>query len=56
MYANPHAIWVSGLVRQSDATTAIFEPGSDWGMPYAPDDGFSARWFQPDSRRHSASR
>jgi len=49
-------IWVAGLVRQSAATVAIFEPGSDCGMPYAPEDGFIARWFHPDSRCHSASR
>ena len=49
-------IWVAGLVRQSAATVAIFEPGSDCGMPYAPEDGFCAYGFQLLSRCQSESR
>ena len=49
-------IWVAGLVRQSEATVAIFEPGRDCGMPYAPEDGFCALGFQLLSRCQSESR
>src|SRR5690625_5064461 len=50
MYPSPHLIWVAGFVRQSLPALAIFEPGSAWGMPYAPEEGFEAEGFQPLSR------
>lgn len=49
-------IWVAGLVRQSEPAEAIFEPGSDCGMPYAPEEGFCACGFQLLSRCQSESR
>src|SRR5690606_13900215 len=34
----------------------IFPAGSAWGIPYAPEVGFLARWFQLLSRVHRLSR
>lgn len=56
MYCNPQMIWVSGFVLQSDAMVAILLPGSDWGIPYAPLDLFSAVCRQLDSFSHKARR
>src|SRR5699024_2172422 len=33
MEFRPQVIWVAGLVRQSEPAEAIFDPGSDCGMP-----------------------
>src|SRR4030095_11667867 len=42
MYLIPQMIWVAGFVLQSLPSLAIFEPGSAWGMPYAPELGLVA--------------
>ncbi len=56
MYPNPHLIWVAGLVCQSAPALAILLPGSDCGMPNAPEDAFIAEAFQPDSFIHKLDR
>lgn len=38
------------MVCQSEPAEAILLAGSAWPRPYAPDDGFVAWMFQPDSR------
>src|SRR4051812_1730764 len=52
MYDRPHLIWVVGFVFQSAPADAIFDPGSDCGMPVAPDDALYAFSFQPLSPFH----
>ena len=47
---------MAGLVSQSLPALAIFQPGSDWGMPYAPDDGLLARPAGLSSRVRSRER
>lgn len=47
---------MAAFVFQSCPADAILLPGSDWGMPYAPEDGFVAFHCQPDSRVQSLSR
>ncbi len=42
MYEIAHRSWVTGLVRQSGTIVAIYEAGSDCGIPYAPDVGLTA--------------
>src|SRR5215510_2606549 len=56
MYPRPQVICVAAFVRQSAPADAIFEPGSDCGMPYAPEDAFWALTRQPDSLVQSLSR
>lgn len=56
MYRNPHLTWVIGFVRQSEPALAIFCAGSACGIPYAPEEGFLARWFQLLSRFHRVTR
>jgi len=52
MYPRPHLIWVAASVCQSGPALAIFDPGSAWGMPYAPVDGLLAVTFHPLSPAH----
>src|SRR5215831_6788093 len=56
MYRRPQRIWVLALLRQFGPAEAILAPGRAWGMPYAPEYGFSANLFQPLSRFHSQFR
>src|SRR6187551_948803 len=56
MYPRPHLIWVAGSVAQLGPAEAIFEPGSAWGMPCAPEEALCAAGFQWLSRFHSESR
>ena len=56
MYCRPHLIWVAGLLCQSEPALAILEPGSDCGMPYAPEEPLVACAFQPLYLVHSESR
>src|SRR5947209_2699736 len=56
MYFSPQSIWVAASVFQSEPSLAIFLPGRACGMPYAPDDGFSASTRQPLSRSQSLTR
>lgn len=39
MYRMPHSICRAAFVLQSAPADAIFDAGSAWGMPYAPELG-----------------
>src|SRR2546425_9077070 len=56
MYQRSQRTCVSGLSGQSLPNVASCPAGSACGMPYAPDDGFSAAGFQSDSCCQRASR
>jgi len=56
MYFNPHSTCVKGFEYQLGPALAILLPGSDWGIPWAPEERLCAVTRQPLSRFHKLTK